>query len=134
MSSGRAAMVLGALVLAFAACSAAPATDPASVPRFLTQLTASPTPLATAVAASTKPKATAKPKATPKPTAKPKATPKPTSYYKPPGWDGYSDVDCPDLKTHAHAQSFFIGTGGSTTSDPYRLDANHDGSACETLP
>jgi hypothetical protein len=81
---------------------------------------------------------------TPKPTATPKldTTPRPTatpkvssgSFYKPPGWDGTSDVDCKDFDTHAHAQSFFIGTGGSTTNDPYRLDGDHDGKACETLP
>lgn len=76
--------------------------------------------------------------ASPKPTGKPKGTPKPTkkpaSYYKPPGWDGHSDVDCSDFDTHAHAQSFFKGTGGSKTNDPYRLDGNHDGIACESLP
>jgi hypothetical protein len=70
------------------------------------------------------------------PTARttPKPAPKPTkaaSFYKPPGWDGYSDLDCPDFDTHAHAQSFFVGTGGSKSNDPYRLDADHDGIACE---
>jgi len=58
----------------------------------------------------------------------------PGNYYKPPGWDGSSDVDCGDFDSHEHAQSFFIGTGGSTTNDPYRLDQDHDGNACETLP
>jgi len=72
------------------------------------------------------------PEPTPKPTAKPTA--KPASYFKPAGWDGYSDVDCPDFDTHAHAQSFFKGTGGTTSNDPYRLDRDHDGVACETLP
>lgn len=56
------------------------------------------------------------------------------AFYRPPGWDGVSDVDCSDFKTHAQAQSFFIGTGGSRTNDPYRLDADHDGQACESLP
>lgn len=56
------------------------------------------------------------------------------SFYKPPGWDGVSDVNCKDFDTHAHAQSFFIGTHGSTTNDPYGLDGDHDGNACETLP
>jgi hypothetical protein len=69
---------------------------------------------------------------TPKPTPRPTA--KPASYFKPAGWDGSSDVDCPDFDTHAHAQSFFKGTGGTTTNDPYRLDRDHDGIACETLP
>jgi hypothetical protein len=97
-------------------------------------------PVATLAARSTKAPTTA-PTAAPtaKPTAKPtpRPTPKPTaapSFYKPPGWDGYSDVDCPDFDTHAHAQSFFIGTGGSKTNDPYRLDNDHDGIACESLP
>jgi hypothetical protein len=31
-------------------------------------------------------------------------------------------------------QSFFIGTGGSPTNDPYGLDGDNDGIACETLP
>ncbi|MEA2545333.1 MAG: hypothetical protein QOI09_606, partial [Chloroflexota bacterium] len=80
------------------------------------------------------PNATAKP--TPRPTAKPtpRPTTKPISYYRPPGWDGSSDVDCPDFDTHAHAQSFFKGTGGTTSNDPYGLDHDHDGIACETLP
>jgi len=86
-----------------------------------------PTPNATPIAAL---KATPRP--TPKPTAKPTA--KPASYFKPAGWDGYSDVDCPDFDTHAHAQSFFKGTGGTMSNDPYRLDRDHDGVACETLP
>jgi hypothetical protein len=142
MSSRRAAFATGVLVLVLSACSGAPAADPTSPPRFVTQLIASPTPLATAVEESTKPHATSKPKATlrptPKPTAKPNSTPRPTpkpaSYYKPPGWDGYSDVNCSDFDTHAHAQSFFKGTGGSPSNDPYGLDGDHDGVACETLP
>ena len=56
------------------------------------------------------------------------------SFYKPPGWDGVSDVDCNDFDTYAHAQSFFVGTRGSTTNDPYGLDNDHDGTACESLP
>ena len=56
------------------------------------------------------------------------------SFYKPPGWDGASDVNCTDFDTHKHAQSFFKGTGGSKSNDPYRLDNDHDGVACETLP
>jgi hypothetical protein len=56
------------------------------------------------------------------------------SFYKPPGWDGVSDVDCKDFDTHKHAQSFFKGTDGSKSNDPYRLDNDHDGVACETLP
>lgn len=71
------------------------------------------------------------------------ATPAPTStagsagsygFYAPPGWDGYSDLDCADFQTHAQAQSFFLGTGGSKQYDPYRLDGDHDGLACERLP
>jgi hypothetical protein len=56
-----------------------------------------------------------------------------TAFYAPPGWDGHSDVDCADFDTHAHPQSFFVGTGGSKTYDPYRLDGDHDGLACESL-
>jgi hypothetical protein len=90
-------------------------------------LVANPTPLATEPSA---PKPTPKPKST----SKPKATPKPGSFYKPRGWDGYSDVNCSEFDKHAHAQSFFKGTGGSKSSDRYGLDSDHDGLACETLP
>jgi hypothetical protein len=108
---------------------ATPKTTPLAVEPDLTQ-PPDPTAIATtAPAAKSTPKPTAKP--TPKPTPKPTKAP---SFYKPPGWDGYSDVDCSDFDTHAHAQSFFIGTGGSRSYDPYRLDADHDGIACETLP
>ncbi len=43
------------------------------------------------------------------------------------------DKDCSDFATHADAQAFFISQGGPS-SDPHRLDGDHDGSACETLP
>ena len=43
------------------------------------------------------------------------------------------DKDCSDFATHAKAQSFFISQGGPN-SDPHRLDADHDGLACESLP
>lgn len=69
--------------------------------------------------------------ATPKSSASPKGS---AAFYRPPGWDGVSDVDCSDFTTHAQAQSFFVGTGGSRTNDPYRLDSDHDGQACESLP
>jgi len=79
------------------------------------------------------------PAVTPGPTNAPSRTKSPgagggSGYYTPPGWDGVSDVDCADFDTHAHAQSFFIGTGGSRTYDPYRLDGDSDGIACESLP
>ena len=72
------------------------------------------------------------------PTTKPLSSPKPRAvpsgrYYKPAGWDG-SDLNCSDFDTHAHAQDFFTGTGGSKSEDPYGLDGDHDGLACETLP
>lgn len=43
------------------------------------------------------------------------------------------DKDCSDFSTHAEAQAFFISQGGPS-SDPHKLDADHDGLACETLP
>ncbi len=70
----------------------------------------------------------------PTPTRALRATTTPGGYYKPPGWDGVSDVNCKDFDTHAHAVSFFKGTGGSTTNDPYHLDGNHNGNPCESLP
>jgi hypothetical protein len=129
MQTTRLAAVIAGIALALGACSGGgPAVDATQAPRFVAQPT--PTALATEGIASIKPGATPKPKASTKPTARPAST----SYYKPPGWDGYSDVNCSDFDTHAHAQSFFIGTGGSKTSDPYGLDGNHDGVACQNLP
>lgn len=142
------------MALSIAACgSSTPPNDlvniPTATPRSQPAATPQPTPLAVeavatqasepAAIATIAPTAAPTAKPTPKPTAKPtpKPTPKPTkapSFYKPPGWDGYSDVNCSDFDTHAHAQSFFVGTGGSKSYDPYRLDADHDGIACETLP
>lgn len=43
------------------------------------------------------------------------------------------DKDCGDFATYAEAQAFFVSQGGPG-SDPHRLDADKDGSACETLP
>lgn len=43
------------------------------------------------------------------------------------------DRDCGNFRTHADAQAFFIAAGGPRT-DRHRLDADHDGIACETLP
>lgn len=122
----------GVIGIVIGACSsAAPAPLVGPTPRpIVTEA-----PLATEAVPSTAPdteEPTAAPTAEPDPTA---ATAAPTaSYFKPPGWDGSSDVDCPDFDTRAHAQSFFKGTGGSKTNDPYRLDSNHDGVACESLP
>jgi micrococcal nuclease len=43
------------------------------------------------------------------------------------------DRDCPDFATQEEAQRFFLAAGGPD-SDPHRLDGDHDGIACETLP
>ncbi|MDI3317795.1 MAG: MBL fold metallo-hydrolase [Bacillota bacterium] len=43
------------------------------------------------------------------------------------------DVDCGDFVTREAAQSFFLAHGGPA-GDPYRLDGDHDGLACENLP
>jgi hypothetical protein len=148
MPQRRINRLASAIVLALtliAGCSSGQTVAPTIKPvAFVAAISATPTPLAierqvpVSADSSTAPEPTpnatpiAAPKATPKPTAKPTA--KPASYFKPAGWDGYSDVDCPDFDTHAHAQSFFKGTGGTTSNDPYRLDRDHDGVACETLP
>ena len=44
------------------------------------------------------------------------------------------DKDCPDFATHAEAQAYFESKGGSPTNNVDRLDADHDGIACESLP
>ncbi len=119
------------VIVALAGCSSSP-TDAVPTDQIHQFVGTSPTPLATQAVDAGSPRPTAKP------TAKPKTTPKPaakaTSYYKPQGWDGYSDVNCSAFDTHAHAQSFFVGTDGTTTNDPYGLDSNHDGVACQSLP
>ena len=43
------------------------------------------------------------------------------------------DYDCADFSTHKQAQRFFKRHGGPQR-DPYRLDGDNDGSACEDLP
>ena len=122
---------------ASASPSATPTASPSAraTPTPTSATTSAPTPAPTPVPT---PQPTSAP--TPVPTAAPTPVPTPVptataaGFYMPPGWDGVSDVNCSDFDTHTHAQSFFIGTGGSPSNDPYRLDANHDGIACESLP
>jgi hypothetical protein len=42
------------------------------------------------------------------------------------------DYDCSDFATHRQAQRFF--KHHNPRRDPFRLDADHDGIACEDLP
>jgi hypothetical protein len=44
-----------------------------------------------------------------------------------------ADRDCGDFSTWAEVQDFFEAAGGPT-SDRHRLDADHEGIACESLP
>ena len=52
------------------------------------------------------------------------------------GGSSYSggDMDCPDFSLHAEAQAYFEGRGGSPSNNVDRLDTDHDGLACESLP
>jgi hypothetical protein len=43
-----------------------------------------------------------------------------------------ADKDCSDFSTWRQAQRFYINHGGPKR-DPHRLDADHDGIACESL-
>lgn len=43
------------------------------------------------------------------------------------------DKDCSDFVMQAEAQAFFISQGGPV-SDTHKLDADRDGTACESLP
>src|SRR5262245_54000615 len=45
-----------------------------------------------------------------------------------PGRAAAQDFDCADFSTQAQAQQYLL------PGDPYRLDADHDGVACESLP
>jgi hypothetical protein len=76
-----------------------------------------------------KPDRTAKPE---KPDVTPKPTKKPSAFYTPPGWRPGRDVNCPDFPSHQKAQEFFVAMGGSRTRDPYGLDSDSDGIACES--
>ena len=42
------------------------------------------------------------------------------------------DKDCADFSSHAEAQAFYESEGGPA-ADGHRLDADHDGIACESL-
>lgn len=44
------------------------------------------------------------------------------------------DKDCLDFKVQDEAQTYFEGKGGSPTNNVDRLDSDHDGIACESLP
>jgi hypothetical protein len=44
----------------------------------------------------------------------------------------FRDRDCSDFNTQAQAQHFF--KKHNPKRDPHRLDADHDGIACEDLP
>jgi excalibur calcium-binding domain-containing protein len=44
----------------------------------------------------------------------------------------FRDRDCSDFATHRQAQHFF--ETHNPRRDPHRLDADHDGKACEDLP
>jgi Excalibur calcium-binding domain len=43
-----------------------------------------------------------------------------------------ADKDCSDFRTWRQAQNFYKNHGGPRR-DPHRLDADHDGIACESL-
>src|SRR5689334_9888724 len=43
------------------------------------------------------------------------------------------DFDCGDFATQSSAQDHFVSLGGPA-QDPDRLDGDHDGIACESLP
>ncbi|HTU14787.1 MAG TPA: excalibur calcium-binding domain-containing protein [Solirubrobacterales bacterium] len=45
--------------------------------------------------------------------------------------EAFRDRDCSDFKTQRQAQKFFKKHKGSKKRDPHRLDADHDGRACE---
>lgn len=45
-----------------------------------------------------------------------------------------SDKDCSDFKVQDEAQTYFESKGGSPTNNVDRLDSDHDGIACESLP
>ena len=124
-----------ALLLVVTACGGTSSSPNPLVDIPGTTVTPAATPSAAPTPLATEPVATSTITPTAASTAVLSAAPTTTAaFYKPAGWDGVTDLDCGDFDTHAHAQSFFVGTGGTTSNDPYRLDQNHDGNACESLP
>ena len=45
-----------------------------------------------------------------------------------------ADKDCPDFRYQEDAQAYFTSHGGSPSNNFDRLDADHNGVACEDLP
>jgi len=58
----------------------------------------------------------------------------PTSQKQPIIDSSGGDKDCSDFATHAEAQDYFQSKGGSPTNNVDKLDSDHDGLACESLP
>src|SRR5581483_12468774 len=86
----------------------------------------------------------ATPTPTPAPTITTNAVPSPTPSQTPSGSGTPSaalptptatvgSVNCSGFATWAEAQAFFLAHGGPT-QDPFGLDGDHDGIACESLP
>ncbi len=50
------------------------------------------------------------------------------------GTSSGGDKDCSDFTTQAQAQAYFTSKGGSPSNNVDRLDSDHDGIACESLP
>jgi len=50
------------------------------------------------------------------------------------GTEAFRDRDCSDFRTQKKAQRWFKRHGGSRSYDPWNLDSDNDGKACEDLP
>jgi hypothetical protein len=125
---------------------AKPDTQPAATP--LAKPTKAPVSMATTSSAGTNTTKAAEPAATAPKAAEPKATeprafaapeaerPKPqTASSRPapvPVRSAGGDRDCSDFGSHEEAQRFFLANGGPS-SDPHKLDRDHDGLACESI-
>jgi len=93
----------------------------------VTPTTPTPSPTATPTAIPTP---TPTPTPTPKPTPTPTPTPTPSSLVGACGSCALTDCNCSDFSTHAQAQACL----NADPSDPFHLDGDHDGIACESLP
>ncbi len=66
--------------------------------------------------------------------AQPAAKPTYDGKYGPLPYDPFGrDRNCSAFRTHDEAQRFFLAAGGPDKA-PHRLDGDHDGIACESLP
>jgi micrococcal nuclease len=123
------------------ACATKSVNQPAPAPATTTPApTTAPTPtpqttVEPAPAPAPTPAPTPEPAPAPAPTTEPAPTPAPTPTQSASACDCSGNIyNCTDFKTHAAAQAVYDCCMAKVGTDIHRLDSNHDGQACESLP